>query len=103
MIQREHQDDRDLASGGIAQIHPLSVIVGAHRISPCDYETYARFKLWVAATLTDGTIDTYRAGDVSIAHWDDSAGAHYPHLSTPANAAHFCRSKSSPVRCLPAP
>ena len=105
MIQREHQDEpgdhqdeRDPASGGIVPVHPLSVIVGAHRISPCDYETYARFKLWVAATLTEGTIDTYCAGNVSIAHWDDQAGAQYPHLLNPCECGTFL-----PIEIEPGP
>ncbi len=94
-----HEDGRfDFASDGIAQTHPLSVIVGAHRISPCDYETYARFKLWVAATLTEGTIDTYYAGNVSISHWDDSAGAQYPHLLNPCECGTFL-----PIEIEPGP
>lgn len=82
----------------IAQSHPLTVIVGEHRISPCDYETYAQFKLWVAKTLTEGTIDTYRAGDVSIAHWDDRAGACYPHLLNPCECGTFL-----PIEIEPGP
>ena len=72
MMQREHQselvdqqDEHGGADDEIAKVRALSVIVGAHRMSPCDYEAYARFKLWVAKTQTDGTIDTYCAGNVS--------------------------------------
>ncbi len=99
LVTRYHEAGQsDVASVGIAQTHPLSVIVGAHRMSPCDYDTYARFKLWVAATLTDGTIDTYRAGNVSIAHWDDSAGAQYPHLLNPCECGTFL-----PIEIEPGP
>lgn len=89
MMQREQQDERDSLSSGIAQAHPLHVIVGTHCITPCDHDTYACFKLWVARALTEGTIETYRAGHVSIAHWDDSAAAGYPHLLNPCECGTF--------------
>lgn len=88
-MQSEHVYEREEAGGGIEQTQPLRLIVGAHAISPCDHETYARFKLWVARTLTEGKIDTYCAGRVSIAHWDDQAGDHYPHLLNPCECGTF--------------
>ena len=64
--------------------HPLYLVVGDQRVSPCDHETYARFKLWVAETLTDGKIDCYTGESVVIEHWDDTTYTRFPNLLTPA-------------------
>ena len=53
-------------------------------MSPCDHETFVRFKLWVVKTLTDGKIDCYSSGSVVIEHWDDTACASFPNLLAPA-------------------
>lgn len=97
--EREQRLTEDAGgTGGIAQVHPLSIIVGSCCISPCDHETYARFKLWAAKSVSEGTIDTYCAGVVSIAHWDDRAGAQYPHLLNPCECGTFL-----PIEIEPGP
>jgi len=71
-------------AGPVENDHPLYLVVGDHRASPCDHETFARFKLWVVKTLTDGKIDCYSSESVVIEHWDDVARAHFPNLLAPA-------------------
>jgi len=88
-MSQRHPPERDEANAGVALSQPLHLIVGAHSMSPCDHETFARFKHWVVETLTEGTIDTYCAGGVSIAHWDERAGAQYPHLLNPCECGTF--------------
>jgi len=73
----------------LKQSRPLHLIVGDHKISPCSYETYAQFKLWVVKTLTNGDVDTYSEGSVSITHWDEQAGDHYPNLLNPCECGTF--------------
>ncbi|PPC86203.1 MAG: hypothetical protein CTY39_05555 [Hyphomicrobium sp.] len=82
----------------MAQGQALSIIVGSRRMSPCDHETFARFKLWVAKSVSEASIDIYCAGNVSIAHWDDRAGAHYPHLLNPCECGTFL-----PIEIEPGP
>ncbi len=64
---------------------PLYLIVGDYKIAPCDQETFNRFKLWVAEKLTDGNIDCYTNGNVTIEHWDDQARDGFPHLLNPCD------------------
>jgi len=69
--------------------HPLTLIVGDRQVSPCDHATFDRFKLWVARTLTPGEIDTYQADNVSISHWDHTAGDSFPHLLNPCECGTY--------------
>ena len=73
----------------ITSSRPLHLIVGDHKISPCSYDTYAQFKLWVVKTLTKGEIDTYSEGSVLITHWDEQAGDTFPHLLNPCECGTF--------------
>ena len=98
MTRQELENDGDSATSGIPQTQPLTLIVGEHRISPCDHETYRLFKIWAAKTHADGTIDVYRAGNVSITHWDDRAADRYPHLLNPCECGAFL-----PIEVEPGP
>ena len=73
----------------IEQTQPVYLIVGKEKVSPCDHETYRRFKLWVAGTLGSGTIDTYQEGGVTIEHWNEQAADSYPHLLNPCECGTF--------------
>jgi len=73
----------------IMSSRPLHLIVGDQKVSPCSYDTYSQFKLWLVKTQTKGEVDTYSEGDVSITHWDDQAGDQYPHLLNPCECGTF--------------
>ena len=45
---------------------PLTLSVGERRLSPCDHETFGRFKLWVAEKLAGARIDRYQSESVTI-------------------------------------
>lgn len=98
MAQADHIKPFNTSSDTIKNSPPLNLIVGDHKISPCSHHTYERFKLWVVNTLTEGKIDTYSAGDVSIEHWDDQAGERYPHLLNPCECGTFL-----PIEVEPGP
>lgn len=88
MTQREpHRDRGSEVSTGRGR--PLYLILGAARCSPCDQETYADFKLWVARTLAAGAIDCYSAGGIWIAHWGEEACGAYPNLLNPCECGTF--------------
>ena len=72
-----------------ADRHPLTLIVADKQISPCDHATFDRFKLWVAQTLTPGEIDTYQTDNVTISHWDHTAGDSFPHLLNPCECGTY--------------
>ena len=73
----------------IEQTQPLYLIVGEQQASPCDHETYRRFKLWVASTFGSGNIDTFEQENIIIEHWDDQAADSYPHLLNPCECGTF--------------
>ena len=73
----------------IRNTHPLYLIVGEHKFSPCDHETFTQFKLWVAESQAEGIIDTYCRENVLIEHWDDQAGDRYPHLLNPCECGTY--------------
>ena len=83
---------------GIEQTQPVYLIVGEKQISPCDHETYRRFKLWVARTLGSGTIDTYEEDNITIEHWDEQSAGSYPHLLNPCECGTFL-----PIEVEPGP
>ena len=58
----------------------LYLIVGDHQVSPCNHEVFQSFKLWVAQTLAQAGIETYRAPGVTIRHWDEKGRQSFPHL-----------------------
>jgi hypothetical protein len=89
MIKSERQQEGDDPAERLGASQPLHLIVGVDRLSPCDHDTYAQFKLWIARTLTSGTTDCYAAGCVSIAHWNDQAASEYPHLLNPCECGTF--------------
>ena len=68
----------------IEQTTPVYLIVGKQQVSPCDHETFSRFKLWLVQTLTDGKIDRYASDSVVIEHWDDATHTSFPNLLAPA-------------------
>ena len=82
----------------IKQTTPVYLIVGEKQISPCDHETYRRFKLWVVKTLAHGTIDTYQEENVTIEHWDEMAADQFPHLLNPCECGTFL-----PIEVEPGP
>lgn len=82
----------------VMNAQPLHLIVGDHERSPCSHETFRRFKLWIAKTLTRGTIDTYRRDDVTIEHWDEEAGRAFPHLLNPCECGTYL-----PIEVEPGP
>ena len=69
---------------GIEQSQPVYLIVGQQQVSPCDHETFTRFKLWLVKTLTDGKIDRYSNEGVVIEHWGDATHTDFPNLLAPA-------------------
>ena len=83
-------------AGGNAR--PLYLIVGEHRVSPCDRATFGRFKLWVATRLGGGKIDHYSAPGVDIEHWDSAAAACSPHLLNPCECGTYL-----PIEVEPGP
>ncbi|MEP6658271.1 MAG: hydrogenase maturation protease [Betaproteobacteria bacterium] len=58
----------------------LYLIVAEHQVSPCNHEVFQSFKLWVAQTLAQAGIETYRAPGVTIRHWDEKGPQSFPHL-----------------------
>ena len=58
----------------------LYLIVGDHRVSPCNHEVFHAFKLWVAQVLARSAIDTYRGPGVTIRQWDEKGARMFPHL-----------------------
>ena len=82
----------------IEQTTPVYLIVGEKQISPCDHETYRRFKLWVVKTLASGTIDTYQEENVTIEHWDEMSADQFPHLLNPCECGTFL-----PIEVEPGP
>ncbi len=89
MAEVDHVKSSGPDQGKTNKSRPLFLIVGDHQVSPCSHDTYAQFKLWVVKTQTEGEIDTYSEGDVSIARWDDHAGDRYPHLLNPCECGTF--------------
>ena len=79
----------DSGSERIKNLHPLYLIVGDRQVSPCDHETFGRFKLWVANKLTSGNIDIYATSEVSIEHWDDQASDVFPYLLNPCECGTY--------------
>ena len=82
----------------IKQTTPVYLIVGEKQISPCDHETYRRFKLWVVRTLAHGSVDTYEEDNITIEHWDEVSADHYPHLLNPCECGTFL-----PIEVEPGP
>jgi hypothetical protein len=68
---------------------PLFLVVGDQRRSPCDHETFQRFKLWVAESLAESTIDRYASGGVRIEHWDARATQPFPCLLNPCECGTY--------------
>jgi len=77
---------------------PLYLIVGERQVSPCDHDTFGRFKLWVAVNLTSGSVETYAVGAVSIDHWDEQASDDFPHLLNPCECGTYL-----PIEVEPGP
>jgi len=73
----------------IKDSRPLYLMVGELSVSPCDHETFARYKLWVARKHTAGKIDSYTSGSVCIEHWDDTAESSFPHLLNPCECGTY--------------
>ena len=82
----------------IRNLQPLYLIVGDQQVSPCDHDTFGRFKLWVADKLTTGNIDIYATNEVSIAHWDDQASDDFPYLLNPCECGTYL-----PIKIEPSP
>jgi len=75
--------------GTIENKHPLYLIVGEKSVSPCDHATFTRFQRWVVETCTEGQVDTYVEGNVSIDHWQEQDGAGYPFLLNPCECGTY--------------
>ena len=73
----------------IKQIQPLYLIVGDQQVSPCDHETYRRFKLWLVSTHGSGKIDSFEQENITIEHWDDQAAGSHPYLMNPCECGTF--------------
>lgn len=73
----------------IKQSQPVYLIVGEQQVSPCDHETYRRFKLWVVSIFGSGAVDTYQRDNVTIEHWSDEAADSFPHLLNPCECGTF--------------
>ena len=87
-------------SASIKNKHALYLIVGDEKISVCDHETFNRFKLWVADTLTKGTTETYQHDNVAIEHMDDVAKSTYPHLLNPCECGTYLPIEIDPCPML---
>ena len=86
----------DSGAERIKNLQPLYLIVGDRHVSPCDHETFSRFKLWVADKLTSGKIDIYATSEVSIEHWDDRASEDFPYLLNPCECGTYLPIKIDP-------
>lgn len=82
--------------GRIKNLQPLYLIVGDRQVSPCDHETFGRFKLWVADSLTSGSIEIYSASEVSIEHWNEKASDDFPYLLNPCECGTYLPIKIDP-------
>ncbi len=74
---------------GSGQGRPLCLIIGERSESPCDHDTFQRFQLWVAKTLTDGVIETYFDDGANIVHYDRTAALRFPNLLNPCECGTY--------------
>ena len=81
----------------VRNAHPLNLIVGDHKVSPCDHETFDRFKLWVANSLAQREIATYSRDNVVIEHWDDRPADRYSHLLNPCECGTYLPMEIDPT------
>ena len=81
----------------VRNAHPLNLIVGDHKVSPCDHETFDRFKLWVAGSLAQREIETYSRDNVVIEHWDNQGTDLYPHLLNPCECGTYLPMEIDPT------
>lgn len=88
----------DSGAERIRHLQPLYLIVGDRQVSPCDHDTFGRFKLWVADKLTCSNIDIYTSGEVSIEHWDEQASDAFPHFLNPCECGTYL-----PIEIDPSP
>ncbi len=84
-------------AGIVKNAQPLNLIVGHHKVSPCDHETFERFKLWVADSLAQREIETYSRDNVVIEHWDNQSGDRYSHLLNPCECGTYLPMEIEPT------
>lgn len=97
-MPRLHAKKTSVREDGVFKnTHALNLIVGDRKETPCDHETFEKFKLWVAGSLAQKSIETYRRDDVVIEHWDDQSGDRYPHLLNPCECGTYLPMEIEPT------
>lgn len=84
-----HGDHESCEESPVKNEEPLYLILGDHKVSPCDHDTFSRFKLWVAKKLTGGKVERYQNEAVVIEHWDDEAQSRFPYLLNPCECGTY--------------
>jgi len=81
----------------VKNTHPLNLIVGDYRVSPCDHQTFDGFKLWVAKSIAQREIETYSRDNVVIEHWSGRSESRYAHLLNPCECGTYLPMEIEPT------